>query len=75
MTLMPLRVLAADDDPTARLLLQAALGGGDFALTLVDNGSDALPSFQQSVFDIAVLDGHSPGARRRVSAGPRYWPQ
>ena len=55
MTLMPLRVLAADDDPTARLLLQAALGGGDFALTLVDNGSDALTSFQQSVFDIAAV--------------------
>ena len=60
-TLMPLRVLAADDDPTARLLLQAALGGGDFALTLVDNGSDALTSFQQSVFDIAVLDVEMPG--------------
>lgn len=60
-TAMPLRVLAADDDPTAGLLLQAALGGSDFALTLVDNGCDALTEFQQSAFDIALLDVEMPG--------------
>ncbi|PKO36574.1 MAG: hypothetical protein CVU33_17650 [Betaproteobacteria bacterium HGW-Betaproteobacteria-6] len=57
----PWRVLSADDDPTARLLMQAALGGGDFALTLVDNGSDALAEFRRSPFDIALLDVEMPG--------------
>jgi len=57
----PWRVLVADDDPTAGLLMQAALGGGDFALTLVDNGSDALAEFLQSSFDIVLLDVEMPG--------------
>lgn len=61
MSAMPWRVLAADDDPTAGLLMQAALGGNDFALTLVDNGSDALTEFLNSSFDIALLDVEMPG--------------
>jgi DNA-binding response OmpR family regulator len=58
---MPWRVLAADDDPTAGFLMQAALAGGDFVLTLVDNGYDALAEFQKSSFDIALLDVEMPG--------------
>ena len=61
MSARPWRVLAADDDPTAGLLMQAALGGGDFVLTLVDNGNDALAWFQASAFDIALLDVEMPG--------------
>ena len=61
MSAMPWRVLAADDDPTAGILIQAALGGNDFALTLVDNGSDALTEFLNSSFDIALLDVEMPG--------------
>lgn len=61
MTSVPWRVLAADDDPTAGLLLQVALGAGEFALTLVDNGNDALAEFQRSTFDIALLDVEMPG--------------
>jgi CheY-like chemotaxis protein len=57
----PWRVLAADDDPTAGLLMQAALAGGDFVLTLVDNGNDALARFQTAAFDIALLDVEMPG--------------
>lgn len=57
----PWRVLAADDDPTSGLLMRAALGGGDFVLTLVDNGSDALAEFRRSPFDIALLDVEMPG--------------
>lgn len=56
MTAKPLRVLAADDDPTAGLLMQAALGGDDFLLTLADNGCDALAEFRKSPFDIVLLD-------------------
>jgi len=58
---MPWRVLVADDDPTAGLLMRAALGGGNFALTLVDNGGDALAEFQKSSFDIVLLDVEMPG--------------
>lgn len=61
MSATPWRVLAADDDPTAGLLMQAVLGGGDFVLTLVDNGNDALARFQASAFDIALLDVEMPG--------------
>ncbi|MBL8428994.1 MAG: response regulator [Dechloromonas sp.] len=61
MTVAPLRLLAADDDPTAGLLLKAALVSGGFALTLVDNGSDALRAFEQADFDIALLDVEMPG--------------
>jgi CheY-like chemotaxis protein len=61
MSAMPWRVLVADDDPTAGLLMQAALGGGDFALTLVDSGSAALAEFLGSSFDIALLDVEMPG--------------
>lgn len=57
----PWRVLFADDDPTAGLLMKAALGGGEFILTVVDNGSDALARLQASAFDIALLDVEMPG--------------
>lgn len=61
MSATPWRILAADDDPTAGLLMQAVLGGGDFVLTLVDNGNDALARFQASAFDIVLLDVEMPG--------------
>ncbi len=61
MSAAPWRVLAADDDPTTRLLMQAALAGGDFVLTLADNGDDALAWFQTSGFDLALLDVEMPG--------------
>ncbi|MDP2880308.1 MAG: response regulator [Azonexus sp.] len=61
MSTLPWRVLAAEDDPTAGLLMQAVLGGGDFVLTLVDNGNDALAEFQRASFDIALLDVEMPG--------------
>lgn len=55
------RVLVADDDPTAGLLFRAALAGGDFVPTLVDNGSDALAEFQRNPFDLVLLDVEMPG--------------
>lgn len=61
MSAAPWRVLAADDDPTTRLLMQAALAGSDFALTLADSGDDALACFQVSAFDLALLDVEMPG--------------
>lgn len=58
---MSCRVLFADDDPTAHLLVRAALGGPDFELTLVDNGVDALAAFTESFFDVVLLDVEMPG--------------
>ena len=57
----PWRILVADDDPTAALLFPAALAGGDFELTLVDNGLDALAAFRRQAFDMALLDVEMPG--------------
>lgn len=57
----PLRILVADDDPTAALLFPAALAGGEFELTLVDNGLDALAAFRRQAFDMALLDVEMPG--------------
>jgi CheY-like chemotaxis protein len=58
---MPWRVLVADDDPTVALLMRAALAGGEFALTMVNDGGDALAELQRSAFDIALLDVEMPG--------------
>lgn len=55
------RVLVADDDPTVALLSQAALAGGDFVPTIVDNGRDALAEFRRQPFDIVLLDVEMPG--------------
>lgn len=57
----PWRVLVADDDPTAGLLVRAALAGDDFVPTLVNNGHDALTAFQDAPFDMALLDVEMPG--------------
>ena len=57
----PWRILVADDDPTAVLLFPAALAGGEFELTLVDNGLDALAAFRRQAFDMALLDVEMPG--------------
>lgn len=61
MSVMPWRVLVADDDPTAGLLVRAALAGDDFMPTLVDNGCDALAEFQRGPFDLVLLDVEMPG--------------
>lgn len=54
------RVLVADDDPTVALLMQAALAGSEFSVTLVDNGTAALAEFNRARFDIVLLDVEMP---------------
>ena len=56
MSQLPCRVLVADDDPTVRLLMQAALSPPEFTLTIVEDDLAALAEFEQGVFDIALLD-------------------
>jgi len=57
----PWRILIADDDPTATLLFQAALSGGDYEIETTDNGDDALDLFRRDTFDAALLDVEMPG--------------
>jgi CheY-like chemotaxis protein len=54
------RVLVADDDPIVALLSRAALPGEEFAVTVVDDGNDALDAVQREDFDIALLDVEMP---------------
>lgn len=56
-----LRVLAADDDPTMVILLQAVLQAPGFELVVVSNGSDALRvASAGTAFDLALLDVEMP---------------
>jgi DNA-binding response OmpR family regulator len=57
----PPRILFADDDPTACLLMQAALGGQGFSVMTVDNGNAALAVFADKAFDLVLLDIEMPG--------------
>lgn len=54
------RILAADDDPTTRLLMGAALGGGRFEVTVVADGQAALTAFGKQEFDMVLLDVEMP---------------
>jgi diguanylate cyclase (GGDEF)-like protein len=55
------RILVADDDPTARLLMQAALGKAGFEVTLAEDGTQALQAFRAERFDMVLLDVDMPG--------------
>jgi CheY-like chemotaxis protein len=54
------RVLFADDDPTMGLLMRATLGKAGIAVTVVDNGAAALAEFEQTAFDLVLLDVEMP---------------
>lgn len=60
MSRRPCQLLVADDDPTVRLLVQAALSDGYFALTVVENGRAALAAFAARSFDLVWLDVEMP---------------
>ena len=51
-----LRVLLADDDPTAQRLTQLLLEGQNYEVIVVDNGEDALKSLQEDEPDLVLLD-------------------
>ena len=55
------RVLVADDEPTARLLMSAALKKAGFEVCLAADGNDALRQFQYDPCDIVMLDVEMPG--------------
>jgi diguanylate cyclase (GGDEF)-like protein/PAS domain S-box-containing protein len=56
-----LRILVADDEPTARLLMRAALVKSGFAVSLAVDGLDALRQFRANPSDMVMLDVEMPG--------------
>lgn len=80
-----LRVLAADDNRTNRMILGAMMGQMGIAAVLVSDGTEALETYEREVFDVVVLDISMPDldgvsvmheirareAQRAVAAGGR----
>lgn len=57
----PNRILVADDEPTARLLMSAALQKAGFEVHLAVDGEDALRQFQAHPCELVMLDVEMPG--------------
>jgi CheY-like chemotaxis protein len=55
-----LRILAAEDNETNRLVLQAMLAGVDADLVLVEDGAAAVRAFAASGFDLVLMDVQMP---------------
>ncbi|HRP24255.1 MAG TPA: EAL domain-containing protein [Thauera sp.] len=60
MTNVQRRILVADDDPTARLLMQATLEKAGFAVTCAQDGEEAVQRFAEHPFDLVMLDADMP---------------
>ena len=61
MTAPPARILAIDDDATARALMRAALRKAGFDVILAESGEAGLRTFQGGAFDMVMLDVDMPG--------------
>lgn len=55
------RVLVVDDDPSVRLAVGRMLERGEFDVTLAEDGREALRSFDEHDFDVALIDLDMPG--------------
>jgi two-component system, sensor histidine kinase len=56
----PLRILAADDNATNRIVLEALLGPLDVDLVQVENGREALARWRAEPFDLILMDIQMP---------------
>ncbi len=54
--LQGLRVLAADDNRTNRMILGAMMGQLGIAAVLVPDGTEALKAYEREAFDLVILD-------------------
>jgi len=61
MSARPRTILVADDDDTARLLMEAALVKAGFEVSAAVDGEDALRRFAAAPSDMAMLDVDMPG--------------
>jgi diguanylate cyclase (GGDEF)-like protein/PAS domain S-box-containing protein len=57
----PIRILIADDDATARLLMRAAVTKAGFDAVLASDGEEALRLFGEQPLDMVLLDVEMPG--------------
>jgi diguanylate cyclase (GGDEF)-like protein/PAS domain S-box-containing protein len=55
------RILVVDDDPTAVVLMRAALQKAGFDVSTAIDGEDALRQFRESPFGMVMLDVEMPG--------------
>lgn len=55
------RILIADDDRSALMLMEAALRVAGFAITTATDGDEALAKFGRDEFDLVMLDIDMPG--------------
>jgi len=58
---VPRRVLVVDDDPSIRMVLEHALAGEGYEVTVLDDGSDVGELLARRAFDLVVLDLYMPG--------------
>ncbi|HEY1289657.1 MAG TPA: response regulator [Burkholderiales bacterium] len=57
----PLRILVADDNPTNREVIGRILERGGHAVTLVNDGEQALDAFERDAPNLVILDRNMPG--------------
>jgi CheY-like chemotaxis protein len=70
-----LRVLAAEDHPANRMVLQALLEPTGLAVTFVENGREAVEAVSGSIYDLVLMDVQMPvldgvGALQAIRALP-----
>ncbi len=56
----PLRILAVDDNPVNRRLMQAFLAPGRHHVRLADSGAEALEALRAESFDVVLMDVQMP---------------
>lgn len=56
----PLRVLAAEDNPTNRMVLKALLGGAGIDPVMVTNGQEAVEAWERESWDLILMDVQMP---------------
>ncbi len=57
----PLKILVVDDEPTALILMRAALQKSGFEVSVASSGDDALRQFREHRCDLVMLDVDMPG--------------
>jgi DNA-binding response OmpR family regulator len=56
MSKKPIQVLLAEDEPSLAMIVKESLETRDFKVELCENGAVALKAFEESIYDVLVLD-------------------